>query len=757
MSSSNNSSRKKSLKIGDTNASSRNKSLKKGHTNAVGQKSGKRVFIFWIFLSILLVFVSNIFMHLFSRGPKAQEFQLKNSLNCQITDEGQYVPINDDPQLFYSREDASRELSGLRIDFGKPVENEFVLELYYPDEQGTYSEERTVKDLVPAGSEYRVIHMEPGQYSEIRLDLNASVYVKGVYEGDIQPFIIYANKVWRYQVWGICLLVALVLSVLFYRNEKKWRRWEEIYQQGMSFVSNTYHSIEIRKMFVILFVGTLLGFLIEGAIVLFAHKSFNSMETAVIWMISILVLSFVFFREAYKKRLEIVFFTIFMCCGVVFLYVTPVSLGIAWDDQIHYNNAVSLARISSKKITSTDWVMVFKFSGGCLGKEGYQRENRKIDEKQYDENYREGMIADMNYGFSYKDISYLPFVLGIWVAYGFGLSFCATMIFGRLFNLLFIGIILYYSMKNIKSGKMLVPAFAMIPTVFFLITSYSYDTWLSFLLLYAFCRYFGELQKKDEILTFSRFLGIYIPAFLALLPKIVYAPMLFLMAYMPKEKFKEKKWCTAYRACFCFAVLLMICGIIYVASGRLTLGVGDVRGGADVNSDMQLKYITHNFGTYCGILADGMRRYLSYEFSAQYLTFMAYMGITNLPNMVVNMQYIPIGLLIFTALWDRASLDRKTIPVCSKVVAVIMPVIIVAICATAMYISFTPVALNVINGYQGRYLLPAIFPSLYMISRCGILTGIRKKIPVEMVNMALIGISVCFLMYNLWVNCAVKY
>ena len=411
---------------------------------------------------------------------------------------------------------------------------------------------------------------------------------------------------------------------------------------------------------------------------------------------------------------------------------------------------ISLARALGGNITQTDRQLITKHVDAIFDQEQYSREKRKENEAEYSEISRHAYLEKSSYSFVYKDIAYLPFIMGVWIAYGLCLSFNLTIVFVRFFNLLIIGILIYLSMRRLKTGKMLVAAFAMIPTVFFLAVSYSYDSWLTFLLLYAFCRYFGELQRKEESLTLAGFLGIFIPAFLALLPKIVYAPMLFLMAYMPKEKFKEKKWCLAYRACFVFAALVVVAGILYFASGRFTWGTGDTRGGEEVNADMQIQYILANPGTFFSILKEFLKGYLSYENSGQYLTYMAYMGLVNMP-------FIPIIILVVTALFDRSSSDTKTVPIISKAGAVLMVIIIAAICAAAMYIAFTPVGLNTVNGCQGRYLLPALFPLLYMVSRFGRFTEFRKKISIEIVNMAIIFVSVGFLMYNLWVNCVVKY
>ncbi len=716
------------------------------------QKMGeKETVLCWLLIFIILIFVSNIFMHIFvyRDGKDERKYLSVREYSGYEVKEDYYVPVNDDPQIYFQG-DGTTEIKGIGIEFSQPVEADTYIEIYYPDAQDTYSEERTVKVTVKAGEDTLYANIATGKYSAMRIDINGRVHIKKVYGSGGQEGIVYQNKTLRHRIWIICLFIAGVLCVCVFKINGLKTKWQKFYEFVRCQIMSVFHakeSVKVLKMFVL---GILAGVFLEAIISAVFNRRYNDKETAVLILLIMLVLSFIWFRKFYCKQIEIAFLVIYICCGAVFSYVMPVSLGVCWDDETHYYRMISLARALGGNITQTDRQLITKHVDAIFNQEQYSREKRKENEAEYSEISRHAYLEKPSYSFVYKDIAYLPFIMGVWIAYGLCLSFNLTVVFVRFFNLLIIGILIYLSMRRLKTGKMLVAAFAMIPTVFFLAVSYSYDSWLTFLLLYAFCRYFGELQRKEEPLTLAGFLGIFIPAFLALLPKIVYAPMLFLMAYMPKEKFKEKKWCLAYRACFVFAGLVVVAGILYFASGRFTWGTGDTRGGEEVNADMQIQYILANPGTFFSILKEFLKGYLSYENSGQYLTYMAYMGLVNMP-------FIPIIILVVTALFDRSSSDTKTVPIISKAGAVLMVIIIAAICAAAMYIAFTPVGLNTVNGCQGRYLLPALFPLLYMVSRFGRFTEFRKKIPIEIVNMAIIFVSAGFLMYNLWVNCVVKY
>lgn len=717
-----------------------------------GKNSKMKLVICYLLVCLAMIFISNIFMHIFilqSATESKKELNFSRLFHCEWQ-EGQYVPTAEDPQIHFTREDAFSEVQGVYIEFGEKAKSDILVEIYYPDEQGSYSEEKMVKTSLKEGSDYLDLSIEPGKYSSIRVDINGRIRLDGVYESSERDTIFYANSAKRYQIWLLCMLLAVFGCACIYLNQTIRGKWDILYHQLTTGITGLFRSRDFNLLWKLLLSGVLLGAALEGFVTLIASRSYNDKELAVFAAFCTLILSFIWFRDNYRKRLELVFFIIFIYCGLVFLYVMPVSLGVSWDDETHYYRSVSLARMAGGNITQADKMLVDRYQDAILDVGQYTREQRRENEKRYTELFRQGLFEKSNYSVSYKDISYLPYVIGIWVSYGLGLPFCATVIMGKFFNLLWMGILLYLSVRNVKTGKVFMMVFAMVPTVFFLVVSYSYDSWLTFLLLYAFSRYFRELQNRDENLTFARFLGIFIPAFLSLMPKIVYAPMLFMMAYMPKEKFKEKKWRLAYQACFVLAGVMFLAGIAYIASGKMSVGIGDTRGGAEVNGDLQLKYIIAHFDIYCVTLRNFLKEYFSYNFSIYYLTSMSYMG-------AVSKQYISIVMLLLVVLWDRSMTDKKTVPLPSKAVALVMPWIIAVICATSMYIAFTPVGLNEIHGCQGRYILPVVVPAVYMLSRTEKATGFRKKISEVAVNMVFLLCSISFLLYNLWINCAVKY
>lgn len=707
---------------------------------------GKKYVITYLLTVFLLVFVTNILLHIIPGKAEVQyqEFQIEGISGYSI-DENRYIPTNNDPQIYVKYN--AESIVGLYLEFTAPLPEETIMQVYYPDSNINYSESNSSVFVLPAESTKIELCIPKAENGVLRLDINGEFQLSSIAGNtNVESAVafLYTDRVICIICWFICFIIGyLICSVLYqftFIREFAKRKLEFIHCFAQKIKSTLF--LVLCTILTTIFVGCCIEFLLCT----FAQRAFNVKEFYIVAAILLFLISLVKLKIFYKEKIELVVFGVLFLLGIIFSLDMPVAVGLSWDDQTHYNKIIADARFNS----GYGSVAENKFSDD-LADSVYDRISRKEKDRELNILYGSGKVVNIQtQPFTIKDLGYIPAIIGTWLSYGLCLPFTATIIVTRITNVIFFAVMVALSMKNVRSGKMLIAVFAFIPTVFFLASSFSYDTWLTVLLIYGFSKYFRELQYRDEPLNWRRFWGIFLPLFLSLGPKPVYAPILFLTAYMPREKFQDKKWCYAYRLCFILAALIMLFGLWYIITGRFDLGVGDLRGGSGVNPMGQLAYIRENFSEFGLTLATFLKSYFSYGNCVNYLTFMAYMG-------AVNMPFISIVLLLFTALTDRMPQDKKTIPMIMKVGAVIMYVIIGGICALSMYIIFTPVGELSINGCQGRYIIPAILPVLYIISRCGYKIWVRQRIKVEYYNMALLVVSVTFLMYNLWINCVVKY
>jgi uncharacterized membrane protein len=105
-------------------------------------------------------------------------------------------------------------------------------------------------------------------------------------------------------------------------------------------------------------------------------------------------------------------------------------------------------------------------------------------------------------------------------------------------------------------------------------------------------------------------------------------------------------------------------------------------------------------------------------------------------------------LLLFVTFTDKNNKDDRSYPILARVYCVLLYVGEAALMATALYIAFTPLGLATINGCQGRYLIPMVYPL------CAILTGRGipiKKIPRWVYELVILLLIFVVLYYEVFV------
>lgn len=170
----------------------------------------------------------------------------------------------------------------------------------------------------------------------------------------------------------------------------------------------------------------------------------------------------------------------------------------------------------------------------------------------------------------------------------------------------------------------------------------------------------------------------------------------------PSNIFSDKKEASKFKIRILLTMLLLLLSFalpMLINTGSRT----DIRGGSDVNSAEQVKFILNNPLKYCYIyLRYLFTFYLIPQHSYGFIQSYAYLGngITNcLPTILL------FGLVLF-APKNRYS-DLK-----NSVLAIVGCILSLTLVVTALYVSFTPVGYDTVNGCQFRYLIPLLYPVL---------------------------------------------
>lgn len=441
------------------------------------------------------------------------------------------------------------------------------------------------------------------------------------------------------------------------------------------------------------------------------------------------------------QKPEKIFAIFALILGLFCIGVTPDRVGVSWDDQIHYGKALEISNFLNgiKYEAEFNNIANAPFYYGT----GYDRESDYAYIEEIEAIY-ETKSCELHEFKEYGiwSFAYIPSAVGILLARGLDLSYIGVFNMGRLFNLLmYIGLV-YFAIKRIKYGKVLIAAIGIIPTTIFMAASYSYDPWVIGFTILGFAYFFAELQEDAPLQNKNAMIMIGAIT-IGCLPKAIYFPLLFPLLFMPKKKFKSKK----QRKYYYLAILGL--GVFLIATFLLPMiiggaGTGDSRGGSEVNSTEQIKFILKNPIKYIKVLYNFGLDFIALERSAKMLQGFAYAGTGHF--------YSIVGMtLTVLAFLDRGEHEKNLYTV--KGMTLFANTVAMVLASTALYISFTAVGSETIAGMQGRYLIPTIYPALYSIGVGGTTNKINKN---AFVCVPLLIIALTFI-YNLTEFCVIHY
>ena len=305
----------------------------------------------------------------------------------------------------------------------------------------------------------------------------------------------------------------------------------------------------------------------------------------------------------------------------------------------------------------------------------------------------------------YSKRAYLPQAFGLKLGRTVGLPFLQTIWLGKFFNLLVYSLIFSLSIKYAKFGKRALLCVGLLPTSLFLAASYSYDAFVTAFLMLGLVMILNELADREAELNWKCITVGVFAMILGSFSKAVYIPLLLLLCFIPKEKFrngKQRKF---------FVLTVMMSSFVLPALGNVVGNIdtaGDSRGG-NTSVTRQIMYILGAPFAYIKLLLETMANSVGeYFLGYKSRTFFGYMGGNR-----ENLYLLSVVLTVFVTVTgeNKIRLNRK--------MKIMMGVILTGVAAliwTALYLDFTPVGAEMINGVQPRYYIPLMFPVMLLFS-----------------------------------------
>jgi uncharacterized membrane protein len=303
----------------------------------------------------------------------------------------------------------------------------------------------------------------------------------------------------------------------------------------------------------------------------------------------------------------------------------------------------------------------------------------------------------------YAPVAYVPQIIGIITGKLFGASPLAMIYLARIFNLLFFSALTFWAIRLIPVHKWVLCLLALTPTSVFQVASASVDAFTfgsCFLTIAVFLAYgLGDREKLGAV----DLLKIFAVCLLAVLSKQAYVllPLLFLL--IPRRKIGS----TA-KYLLVFSALLIVC---LAAIGAWSAAVKAIylpyRNDIPINPDEQLAVIIKNP--------------LSFIFLAvkDYIFNLGYYLKTFFGQLTWFDLYVPIYLVAFNCIVIAAvaALDKDSKIKIPRFYEFIFAAIIVGtafIVSALLYMTWSPIGGNTIEGIQGRYFIP-VAPLFFLL------------------------------------------
>lgn len=432
------------------------------------------------------------------------------------------------------------------------------------------------------------------------------------------------------------------------------------------------------------------------------------------WVIFILglvitgAIAFLVLRSGWRP--EKLFLVTAIPLGLIYLFMM-VPLAIP-DEQVHYQTAYEISSVFLFKPGIGNPVH-FDYTG--LGghynlTSGYER-------------VAQDLLAPLSsstetqlpfyYGSSYP-VMYIPQALGLAIGRLLGGNFVRIFLTGRLFNLLFYVLCVYWAIRLTPKYKTLFVMVGAMPMAIHQAASFSYDVFNIGGALLLMAAVFRARDAKGKI-TIREF-GLMALIGLLLIPaKPTNAPLLLLYLLIPAERFENRKqrwlWIGGAWAVTLAAVLLI------QMNGIFSLGVsGDTaatnwEGKQNYTIAYALAHPAEAVKVYWNTIRLNGKDLLIYQPIGSVMA--GY-------SMIIPGRYIKIYLAMLILCVLRRENQEATITWKHRAVFLGSDALLVLLTMTTMFLAWTSVGQETIQGLQGRYFIPCLLPGLLCLENSAV-------------------------------------
>lgn len=335
--------------------------------------------------------------------------------------------------------------------------------------------------------------------------------------------------------------------------------------------------------------------------------------------------------------------------------------------------------------------------------EEFKQFYHQFDQIEYHQKTTEEITSTAS---TYLFIPYIFSAIGIIIAKILGLNLLYYIWLARLANILAYSIMVYFAIKMIPRGKMLLSFLSLQPIFIYLGASLGFDSIMVGASMVGLAKIY-QLRATQKKITPLEFILITLMFMFVIICKVSYAPILLFFFLLRKENFRSTVFRYVFYSMISLALFVTALYTYSYASGN-DLNQWNVPG---VDIDQQTATVLHHPFWFLGVLytyfTDNAFAFLQYSFS----------GVGYLKGLNPFFTILSLLVLLFLSMFDISSKHSDNpllyIDTKGKLLSYFSFICMLILTATALYISFTRVASLTVSGYQPRYVLPIYFPLFY--------------------------------------------
>ena len=442
---------------------------------------------------------------------------------------------------------------------------------------------------------------------------------------------------------------------------------------------------------------------------------FNKYRMVFIFSLLSMIAFFIFARKLFAQRLHWVFFFLSMVLSLNYWFPLG-TLQVGWDENVHFPIAYMMA-YGMEDVPVTQAVqdfMDYNYSTYTYN----SADERLLLETKMAEDDIETISTVPSYHTDIRSITYLPYAIAIAVCRALKLPFAVMYMVVKLPAMLLYAGVMAYAVKKAKTAKFAIAALGLMPIRLFISAGYNYDGITMAFLTLGFVLWMNEVIADDKPIGIRSMLAIIVCFVIGSLAKLVYFPFLLLLAFMPNIKYQWKfKHADKVRKAAKIMLAIGIVAVIIVGAIKvqqyINLGsmVGDTRGNNEPDISKQLLVIVKNPVHYLVIMVQNIwDRFADFMIGSR-----GVMRFSRLKRPRYDYTYIGAALMLLVLLVQVK--DDDTIVLKKKQKAGISLSLITAVAGmwTVMYVCFSAVGSETINGVQGRYYAPLYLPFIMLL------------------------------------------